>query len=676
MDRGGGSGRGGPSRQGSSLPRTLHGSLLHTDTGEEGDVFAEEPQAVEALEAGQDEPPPYPVYVPSTTRPASVPYSTAAVPGPSSFPTFEQGSSRGPGELSRAYPYSIETHAEQQQPPRVRQERNLALPPFRTQAAPSTDPELYASSVAASRLNFNYASPAPPPPGRPSLPPVSSLDSALGTTSYAGSSAQEYYSTPRGNTWDTAPNPYVTERPMARTAWSYPGLSEHSPPTRTYPAPSEISGYSEIARWGQYTRAENFSQEEGRSTAAHLSAARSTILESQQLSDQARAARLYQPQPQVPMQPSQIPVPSVELAQPFYEIAEAREGYSQVSSEFSPAYSGRTRETTSPSASDASPLAHRGRTTSTSAPLGWQEPRRAEIGEQPLASTSAAQRPSSTQLGKRKASDHDDDSSEDSPVRKVPKKTPIACNFCRGRKLKCDGRTPACGHCEKRRQPCTYVDAVKRRGPGKAPKGHRKSQQQKPDRSKSAAQGPAQAGPSSSPASARQSQPLPASVSPENPYTRYQGMYLSTAPVATQAGPAMGSLPSRIPVQPPYPSTQFEFTYPAPRQATSTGARAAYERTTFSDDFGLPQQLPYPAAGSSQVQTHAFEPPRVQSTPQLQAGWPAAASSESPATSSAAAAVHDHDDERGSRARELHEAEYPYDTPAGSARAPGPGRER
>ena len=102
---------------------------------------------------------------------------------------------------------------------------------------------------------------------------------------------------------------------------------------------------------------------------------------------------------------------------------------------------------------------------------------------------------------------------------------------------------------------------------------------------------------------------------------------------------------------------------------------SAYERTTFSDDFGLPQQLPYPAPGPSQVQAHAFEPPRVQSAAQLQAGWPAVASSGGPATTSVAAA-YDHDEDRGSRARELHEAEYPYDTPAGSARAPGPGRER
>lgn len=137
----------------------------------------------------------------------------------------------------------------------------------------------------------------------------------------------------------------------------------------------------------------------------------------------------------------------------------------------------------------------------------------------------------------------------------------------------------------------------------------------------------------------------------------------------------MGSLPSRIPVQPPYPSTQFDFTYPAPRQASS-GSRAAYERTTFTDDFGLPQQpLTYPAPGPSQVQAQAFAPQRVSSAAQqLQEAWPGMGS-----PSPSMAARHEPDEDRGSRARELHEAEYPYDPPpppTGPARAPGPGRER
>ncbi|KAH9925010.1 uncharacterized protein BXZ73DRAFT_103388 [Epithele typhae] len=39
---------------------------------------------------------------------------------------------------------------------------------------------------------------------------------------------------------------------------------------------------------------------------------------------------------------------------------------------------------------------------------------------------------------------------------RTPRRTPMACQFCRGRKLKCDGR-PTCANCERRGIPCTYV---------------------------------------------------------------------------------------------------------------------------------------------------------------------------------------------------------------------------
>ncbi|KAH8822559.1 hypothetical protein DL96DRAFT_1618207 [Flagelloscypha sp. PMI_526] len=43
-----------------------------------------------------------------------------------------------------------------------------------------------------------------------------------------------------------------------------------------------------------------------------------------------------------------------------------------------------------------------------------------------------------------------------SAAAKVPKRTPMACQFCRGRKLKCDGRT-TCGNCSKRGGVCLYT---------------------------------------------------------------------------------------------------------------------------------------------------------------------------------------------------------------------------
>ncbi|KAI0369332.1 hypothetical protein BV20DRAFT_1053372 [Pilatotrama ljubarskyi] len=39
---------------------------------------------------------------------------------------------------------------------------------------------------------------------------------------------------------------------------------------------------------------------------------------------------------------------------------------------------------------------------------------------------------------------------------KVPRRTPMACQFCRGRKLKCDGR-PTCANCQRRGIACIYM---------------------------------------------------------------------------------------------------------------------------------------------------------------------------------------------------------------------------
>lgn len=52
-------------------------------------------------------------------------------------------------------------------------------------------------------------------------------------------------------------------------------------------------------------------------------------------------------------------------------------------------------------------------------------------------------------------------------------KTPVACEFCRGRKLKCDGDKPRCKNCAERQFECRYPTFQRRRGPGKAPRGSR-----------------------------------------------------------------------------------------------------------------------------------------------------------------------------------------------------------
>ncbi|KAF8508940.1 hypothetical protein BU17DRAFT_99403 [Hysterangium stoloniferum] len=51
------------------------------------------------------------------------------------------------------------------------------------------------------------------------------------------------------------------------------------------------------------------------------------------------------------------------------------------------------------------------------------------------------------------------------------KKTQMACHFCRGRKLKCDGGRPTCYNCARRELVCSYDESVRRRGPGRKNRG-------------------------------------------------------------------------------------------------------------------------------------------------------------------------------------------------------------
>ncbi|RDX57136.1 hypothetical protein OH76DRAFT_1476591 [Lentinus brumalis] len=50
----------------------------------------------------------------------------------------------------------------------------------------------------------------------------------------------------------------------------------------------------------------------------------------------------------------------------------------------------------------------------------------------------------------------DSDGEGDTYTPRTPRRTPMACTFCRGRKLKCDGR-PICANCNRRGLACAYV---------------------------------------------------------------------------------------------------------------------------------------------------------------------------------------------------------------------------
>ncbi|KAG8812683.1 hypothetical protein FRC17_001900, partial [Serendipita sp. 399] len=53
------------------------------------------------------------------------------------------------------------------------------------------------------------------------------------------------------------------------------------------------------------------------------------------------------------------------------------------------------------------------------------------------------------------------------PKHRTGRKIAVACNFCRSRKLKCDGGRPQCLQCQRRSVDCEYETVIKKRGLGK-----------------------------------------------------------------------------------------------------------------------------------------------------------------------------------------------------------------
>lgn len=87
-------------------------------------------------------------------------------------------------------------------------------------------------------------------------------------------------------------------------------------------------------------------------------------------------------------------------------------------------------------------------------------------------SDEASQKGKKRRAGRRADSVEMDDDSKPRKSRN-PRKTAVACNFCRGRKLRCNGAKPSCYNCTVRKFECEYVPIQRRRGPGKAPRGSR-----------------------------------------------------------------------------------------------------------------------------------------------------------------------------------------------------------
>ena len=452
MDRGGGRGRGSPSGPGSSLPRELHGSLLHTGPQEQSVVPTEEHQPLEVSEGGQEENSPYPTYTTSSARSASAPYSSAA---PSGTPTFEEGSSRASAGTPRALPTGIERPPERIQPPRGRNETpHLYLPPFRAQGVGSTDPALYAASVGGTTSTgpptfYSYPPPAPAPAR---LPSVRTLERGATSSSVAGASSSQYYTTEQARNWNVPTQEIYPERQPQRQTWDFGIPPDDGSLTRPYQSGYEPTGEPE--RWMQFGRPENYPQDEGRSTAAHrkffcnvvlgkrssqrasVSAARSTIWEPSQASLAARGDRYYQPPLQLGASSRQSvgqDVATFGHLPPFYEAPGARLSYGTAGAEPGSSYDVGQRDRTALPSGEFDPLAPPlQRPPATRAPFSaeWLEPRRRVSGERPPTPPQPPPEPSTTALGKRPATDDDED--EPRP-RKVSRKTQIACFFCRGK---------------------------------------------------------------------------------------------------------------------------------------------------------------------------------------------------------------------------------------------------
>ncbi|KAF8147304.1 hypothetical protein K438DRAFT_1922099 [Mycena galopus ATCC 62051] len=70
-----------------------------------------------------------------------------------------------------------------------------------------------------------------------------------------------------------------------------------------------------------------------------------------------------------------------------------------------------------------------------------------------------------------------------SSARQRSKKITVACNFCRSRKLKCDGGRPSCSQCMKRSNACDYMPQNKRRGTVRLSRGEESESESGDDRS-------------------------------------------------------------------------------------------------------------------------------------------------------------------------------------------------
>ncbi|KAI0050398.1 hypothetical protein FA95DRAFT_623081 [Auriscalpium vulgare] len=172
-------------------------------------------------------------------------------------------------------------------------------------------------------------------------------------------------------------------------------------------------------------------------------------------------------------------------------------------------------------------------------------------------------------------------------ARKRPKKTVVACDFCRRRKLKCTGERPRCAACQKRaaekpheQVECRYEPFARRRGPGKSPKGSGGSK--KPAAKPRATRAHKRA----APAAASSSTTVDLLQEQHGGGAAPEGEFTFVLPPGAPMYPPEGEPP---PLQTPGPSRGFELAVPKDARRTTTrappraGARSnnGRERNTF-----------------------------------------------------------------------------------------------
>ncbi|KAI0696006.1 hypothetical protein BC835DRAFT_1344137 [Cytidiella melzeri] len=531
MDRGGrGRGGPGPSRQGSSLPLTLHGSLLQPGAGEAGarDTVHDEPQPMTEAESTHT---PY-AHHPRLARSAASAYHPTIASAPPTH-AYEEHTHQDPTGAQRSHTTSFERSL-----PQEPQLPALPLPPIQppveaelyhhqqfevTATSRYSELESYASAPQA-RVSNLYNQPVAhySRTANASLPSLSFIQSEF----QQGSSDQRF-EPPQPSTVDYRQRRWVPQHtsrpivPLPRTARSLPHVPlqqqislgwnyQHVGTSHEYHNVPHMP--SDMGDWAIDSRHDEMPMHSSRHTPSHrtcsvsmstVSADRSTISAGPSFAGPSRseqfqyAAQIHTPPPRRATQDSQAimtpyygghtmpqydppPHPPPNHSQQSVTVSAQSQTLRGVHVEYIP----------EPESLPDLPLGEGrvGLHYGLSQVAGDPEDRVQSITPLPTSATTVAS-------SSRKHQKEDVEMSDEDRPRKVSKKVAIACNFCRckslvsndfrealekdtnpcilDRKLKCDGHRPTCANCFRRQTACGYVDHQNRRGPGKAPKGQR-----------------------------------------------------------------------------------------------------------------------------------------------------------------------------------------------------------